>query len=78
MSFFKKEAPVVEKTAIDRRIEKMSSEELMLWADQAIFGIGRSMSDWQRFDSVESLKEAHMGAEALHKVLGRILMRMGE
>lgn len=78
MSFFKKDTIESEMSAVDRRIQKLSQEELLMWADQAIFGIGRSMSDWQRFDSIESLKEARMGAEALYKALDRILMRMGE
>jgi hypothetical protein len=78
MSFFSKKANVAEQSAVDRRIEKMSTEELISWADQAIFGVGRSMSDWQRFDSIESLKEARMGAEALYKVLDRVLVRLGE
>ena len=67
---FKKNNPErVEKTKIQKRVEKLSTQELMGWADQAIFGVGRAMSDWQRFKSKDSLDEAIMGAEALHEVL---------
>jgi len=67
--FKKEEQPKVEKTKIQKRVEKLSTQELMGWADQAIFGVGRAMSDWQRFGSPDSLEEAILGAEALHEVL---------
>lgn len=74
---FKKEKEVtVEKTKIQKRVEKLSTSELMGWADQAIFGVGRAMSDWQRFNSKDSLDEAILGAEALHEVLKKLKERV--
>lgn len=67
--FKKQDNPEVEKSKIRKRVEKLSTQELMGWADQAIFGVGRAMSDWQRYKSKDSLSEAVMGAEALHEVL---------
>lgn len=64
-----------EMTALEKRIEKLATADLLSWADQALFGIGRSMSDWERFKSIDSLKEAQMGAEALTKVLETLILR---
>lgn len=77
MNPFKKTKPELPQTAVDRRIAKMSVSELVSWADQSLFGIGRCMSDWQRFESPEALMEARMGAEALYKVLDKIIVKSG-
>lgn len=71
----KEKAETKEKTTLEKRIEKLATADLLSWADQALFGIGRSMSDWQRFKKEESLEEARMGAEALAKVLETIIIR---
>lgn len=65
----------VEKDAIDKRIDKLATPDLISWADQALFGIGRTMSDWERYKTIDSLKEAALGAEALLKVLNTIVIR---
>lgn len=63
------------KSDLEKRIEKIPTADLMTWADQALFGVGRSLSDWERYKSHESLEEARMGAEALAKVLETIIKR---
>jgi hypothetical protein len=67
-----------ELTALEKRISKLATGDLLKWADQALFGIGRSIADYERYKSIESLKEAEMGAEALHKVLETVITRISD
>lgn len=67
-----------ELSALEKRISKLSTGDLLSWADQALFGIGRSIADYERFKSIDSLKEAQMGAEALNKVLETVISRISD
>lgn len=64
--------------AIQKRIQNLGTSDLLGWADQALFGIGRSIVDYQRYKSLDSLKEAHLGAEALVKVLATVISRVSD
>lgn len=65
-----------EKTKLEQRVSKLSTPDLVSWSEQALYGIGRSLSIWQRSpESKEFLEEARMGAEALHVVLEEIKAR---
>lgn len=75
MMWKKKQQPETPKTDLEKRIDKIATPDLMSWADQALFGVGRSLSDWERYKNEDSLEEAYMGAEALAKVLAAIIQR---
>lgn len=65
-----------EKTKLEARVAKLSTADLVSWAEQALYGIGRSLSIWQRSpEQAEMLEEARIGAEALHVVLEEIKAR---
>lgn len=55
-----------------RRAASLPSEDLVLWAESAIVGVGRAFGDWQRGgvnEAIDSLGEARMGTAALLTVL---------
>ena len=79
MSFFKKEVwnkPFPEK--VSRRVSKIPTGELEMWADQAITEIGRCLSGYTKSREVFYLDEAVKGAEALHAVIDQLHIRMSK
>ena len=73
--FKKKTTEDKELSALKTRVSKLPTADLSSWCDQALFGIGRSLSDWERYSNDDSLNEAKMGAEALVAVLEEIISR---
>ena len=77
MSFFKKTIwikPFPEK--VSRRVAKIPTGELEMWADQAITEIGRCLSGYTKNRDTIYLEEALKGAEALHAVIDQLHTRM--
>ena len=64
-----------EKTQVEKRIAKLPSDDLTKWADQALYGIGRNMSDWTKTVDPTYLDEAKLGAEALVAVMTELQKR---
>jgi len=65
-----------EKSKVEKRVAKLPTPDLVSWAEQALYGIGRSLSSWQRApEQHEWLEEARMGAEALNAVMAEISSR---
>jgi hypothetical protein len=52
--------------SIARRISRIPTNDLVSWADQALTGVGRSLSEYMRTQDEPALKELVSGAEALH------------
>lgn len=52
-------------TSLTKRVEKIGTSELVLWAENALFAIGKNLTHWSRSADAELLEEAHIGAEAL-------------
>lgn len=46
-------------------MEKIGTTDLVLWAENALFVIGKNLTQWTREHDDALLAEAHMGAEAL-------------
>jgi hypothetical protein len=79
MSFFKKEAwtkPFPEK--VSKRVSRIPTGELEMWADQAITEIGRCLSGYTKNRDTVYLDEALKGAEALHAVVDQLHIRMSK
>jgi hypothetical protein len=57
------------KTRIEKRVASLPTPELLTWADQIMYTVGRNLSAWQKSQSDFSLEEARVGAEALHAIL---------
>lgn len=78
MNFFKKKGtwtkPFSEKVA--RRVSKIPTGELILWADQSLFDLGRCLSNYEKNKDKIYLEEALLGAEAVHAVVNELHIRM--
>jgi len=66
---------VKEKSRIEKRVSVIDTPDLIKWADQALFGIGRGLTDWGRTDEYLALEEAKIGAESLLAVLEELARR---
>jgi hypothetical protein len=66
--------PFSEKIA--KRVAKIPTAELEMWADQALFELGRCLSLYNKHRSTAVLEEAVNGAEALHAVIDELNTRM--
>lgn len=78
MRLFKKKEPVV-KTFDERilkRVKKIPTGELTMWIDQAMFDLGRCISQFEKSRDPNALKEALTGAEAIHAVVDELHTRM--
>jgi len=77
MFFTKKEIwvkPFSEK--VSKRVSKIPTSELEMWIEQATYEIGRCMSAYgKNRDSDFALKEALLGAEALHAAVDQLVKR---
>ncbi len=65
--------PFSEKIA--RRVSRIPTAELELWIDQAIYEVGKCLSNYQKNREKVYLDEARNGAEALHAVVEELHKR---
>lgn len=65
--------PFPEKIA--KRVSIIPSSDLEMWADQALYDLGRCLSSYQKNKEKVFLDEARMGAEALHAVVEELYKR---
>jgi hypothetical protein len=54
-----------QQTKIQKRVASISTPDLVLWAENALYVIGKEITHHQRDKNVDSLYEAELGAEAL-------------
>lgn len=66
--------PFSEKIA--RRVAKIPTGELTLWADQSLYDLGRLISAYERSREKAYLEELMVGAEAFHAVIHELNRRM--
>jgi hypothetical protein len=52
-------------TKLQQRVEKIGTTDLVMWAENALYVIGKGITQYQRSNNAELLEEAHEGAEAL-------------
>ena len=53
----------------------ISTPELITWAENALFGIGKEVTGWARSRDVALLEEADLGAEALYAITQELKKR---
>lgn len=75
MKTFREYAKEREDRRIAKRISTLHNSELHNWADHALFGIGRSLSGYQRSRDVADLDEATQAVEALLAVVKELKAR---
>jgi hypothetical protein len=64
-----------EKTKIEKRVEKLSTPDLIQWSEQALYTIGRNLTDYIRHHDVFVLDETLLGTEALHAIMKELKRR---
>lgn len=62
-------------TALEKRVAKVPTPDLAGWAHQALYAVGRTISEWERTHDDALLVEAEEGAEALLAVLRELRAR---
>lgn len=61
---------------VAKRVAKIPTGELSLWIDQAMYELGRCLTNYDKSRDVNYLTEALNGAEAIHAVVNEIHVRM--
>ena len=64
MKIFKQDGPQLP-TKLTKRVEKIGTSELVVWSENALFAIGKNLTNWARNHDEALLEEAHIGAQAL-------------
>lgn len=62
---------------IAKRVAKIPTNDLFMWADQTIVSLARSLSTYERGRTQSNLDELTTGAEALHALVHEIEKRTG-
>lgn len=60
---------------VSNRVSKIPTTELEQWIDQSLYEIGRCMTAYNKQRDNLFLKEALLGAEALHAVVDELTRR---
>lgn len=58
-----------------KRAQKLSRRDLVTWADQAIYSVGRNLTAYEREADPAFLDEASTGAEVLRVLIEEIRQR---
>ena len=61
---------------IAKRVAKLDSQNLNMWADQLLYDIGRSLSAFNRDQTEVNMKQLSTEAEALHAIVDELNKRM--
>jgi hypothetical protein len=56
-------------------VKTIPTSDLILWAENALYVIGKEITHHQRDRSIEALYEAEMGAEALLAITQELISR---
>lgn len=73
MKIFKKDGHR-QLSKLEQRVSKIGTSELISWAENSLFVIGKNVTHHQR-DGIEALLEAEMGAEALLAITRELIKR---
>jgi len=60
---------------IARRVRQIPTRELDVWVDQAMFDLGRNLSNFTKSGDFNYVEEALIGAEAIHAVVNELYVR---
>jgi hypothetical protein len=61
---------------VSKRVKKIPTGELTLWLDQAMYDLGRCITQYEKTREQNYLDEALLGAEAIHAVVDELNIRM--
>jgi hypothetical protein len=60
---------------LEKRIASIGTTDLVMWAENALYVIGKEVTHHQRDRSLEALDEAELGAEALLAIVRELKNR---
>ena len=69
IKFSKKKSAKRELTRVQKRIQLLSNEDLLAWAETSIYDIARNISSWKKQKNGFYLDEAKLAAEVLFEAL---------
>jgi hypothetical protein len=61
---------------MEKRVSGIGTPDLIMWAENALFVIGKEVTHHQRTKSQDSLDEALLGAEALVAIIKELQKRL--
>jgi hypothetical protein len=73
--FQKKKVGLQLQTKIEKRVANIATPDLVMWAENALFVIGKEVTHWMRDKNDNSLEEAALGAEALTAIINELKKR---
>ena len=74
MKIFKKDGPH-QPTKLQKRVSGISTSDLIMWAENALYVIGKNVTHHQRDKDKVALEEAALGAEALVAIVEELKKR---
>lgn len=76
MTIFKKKTDGHQsQTKLQKRVSQISTPELVTWAENSLFVIGKEVTGWMRTKDAALLDEADLGAEALYAITQELKKR---
>lgn len=76
MTIFKKKTDGLQsQTKLQKRVAQISTPELVTWAENSLFVIGKEVTGWMRTKEAALLDEADLGAEALYAITQELKKR---
>lgn len=76
MTIFKKKTDGHQsQTKLQKRVSQISTPELVTWAENSLFVIGKEVTGWMRTKEAALLDEADLGAEALYAITQELKKR---
>jgi hypothetical protein len=78
ISWKKKDGPQPQQSRLEKRVSMISTPDLVTWAENALFVIGKETTGWMRSKDSALLDEALIGAEALTAILKELKKRSNE
>lgn len=76
--FRKKKVGNQPSSKITQRVANISTPDLIMWAENALFVIGKEITHHQRNKDADALYEAEMGAEALLAITRELRKRLDQ
>jgi hypothetical protein len=73
--FQKKKVGLQLQTKIEKRVANIATPDLVMWAENALYVIGKEVTHWMRDKNEDSLEEAALGAEALTAIINELKKR---
>jgi hypothetical protein len=71
----KKKAGPQPSSKMQKRVSGIGTSDLVMWAENALYVIGKEITHHQRDKNVNSLYEARLGAEALLAITDELIKR---